>query len=380
MKWKVPFNEPYFNGKELKFIKQAAVKHKLLGNGGVFTRKCEYRLSKLIPGKKLFLTNSATAALEMSALLLNIKEEDEIILPSFTYISTANAFMLRGAKPVFIDIKESTFNIDEKLIEEKITEKTKAIIPVHYGGVSANMTKIIKIGKTHKIPVIEDAAQGIDSYFKGKHLGTFGDLGVISFHETKNIHCGNGGLLIINKEKYIKHADILFERGTDKIQFLKGEKDFYSWIGIAGSYALSELNAAFLSAQLDDLRIVKEKRRDIYLYYLNNLKGLEEEGILKLPHIPKDRASNYHIFSILVENQEIREHLIEFLKQNGIEAVFHYFPLHLSRMGKKLGYKKGQLPITEEVSQRLIRLPLFFNYTVKQQDYVIKKIKEFFGK
>ena len=380
MKWKVPFNRPYFTEKELKYIKKAAVKFQTLGNDGFYTKKSEAFLKTLTETKGVFLTNSATAALEMAAFLLDIKEGDEIIMPSFAYISTANVFLIKGAKLVFVDINKETFNIDERLIEEKITDRTKAIFPIHYGGNSCALDKIKKIAKKHNIPIIEDAAQGIDSYYKNKHLGTIGNLGIISFHETKNIHCGNGGALLINKKNYLGAAEILIERGTDKHKFLRGEISYYSWIEKAGSYGLSELNAAFLYAQLQDVKKVTSKHRDIYLYYLNNFKDLEEKGYIVLPKTEKNIIPNYHIFPILLENRVERDKFIDYMKENSIETVFHYFPLHLSKMGKKLGYKKGDLPVTEDIAARLVRLPLFYDFTVRQQDLVIKKTKEFFMK
>ena len=320
------------------------------------------------------LTTSCTHALELASLLLDLKEEDEIIVPSFTFSSTVNSFMLRGAKPVFVDIRIDTKNIDENKIEEKITKKTKAIFPVHYAGVSCDMDKIMDIAKRYNLPVVEDAAQGVKSKYKDKYLGTIGTFGCYSFHETKNYICGEGGALVINDKEFIERAEIIREKGTDRSKFFRGQVDKYTWVDIGSSYLPSEVLAALLFAQLEDMDKIKRIRQNIYEKYLRAFMNLEEYKLVNLPVIPIECSTNYHMFHLLLKNETERGDLIKHLADKNINSVFHYIPLHSSPMGLKLGYKEGDFPITEDVSRRLVRLPFYNSMTEEEQDYVIGEV------
>ncbi len=372
---RIPFNKPSFSGNELKYIQEAMSNWHISGDGQ-FTKKCHELLERKFDAKKVLLTTSCTHALELASTLLDLKEGDEVIVPSFTFVSTVNAFMLRGAKPVFVDIRKDTKNIDENLIEEKITKTTKAIFPVHYAGVSCEMDKIMDIAKRYKLHVIEDAAQAANAKYKNKYLGTIGTFGCYSFHETKNYICGEGGALVINDEKFIERAEILREKGTNRSKFFRGEIDKYTWVDIGSSYLPSDILAAFLFAQLEFIDPISKKREEIYNNYLNSLKALA--NIIELPVIPNDCTSNFHMFYILLQNESLRKELIKYLNELSISSVFHYIPLHLSPMGQKLGYKTGDLPVTENVSQRLLRLPFYNEITEEEQEYVIDKIKNYF--
>tara|TARA_A100000164_G_C21869509_1_gene754398 strand:+ start:308 stop:1432 length:1125 start_codon:yes stop_codon:yes gene_type:complete len=370
MKNKVPFNKPYHSGKELKYIKKAIEMSHISGDG-YFTGKCSGLLENALGVKKVLLTTSCSDALEMAAILLDIKEGDEVILPSYTFVSTANAFVLRGAKPIFADIREDTLNIDENLIETLITSKTKAIIVVHYAGVSCEMDKIMDISKSFDIPIIEDNAHGLFAKYKGKYLGTFGDMATQSFHETKNFSCGEGGAIILNKEKYIGRAEILREKGTDRSMFFRGEIDKYSWVDIGSSYLPSDILAAFLYAQLEKRFDIQDKRKKIWDYYFENLKEWALERNFILPKIPKGCEQSFHMFYLILPSNKIRESLIVFLKQKNIYPAFHYIPLHLSKMGNIYNYKEGDLPITEKISNRLLRLPFFNSLNMDDIDFNI---------
>lgn len=374
----IPFNRPYMSGRELNYIKKSVASGKIGGDAD-YTKKCEDLLRKTFGGKQILLTGSGTQALEMASLLINLQPGDEVILPSYTFVSTANAIMLRGAKPVFVDIREDTLNIDENKIEEKIVKKTKAIFPVHYAGVGCEMDKIMQIAKKYNLLVVEDAAHAVNAKYKGKYLGTIGNLGIYSFHVTKNYTSGEGGAIVINQEEFLEKAEIIREKGTDKSKFLRGEINKYTWRDVGSSYLISDILAAFLYAQLENLEEIKKKRKEIFDFYYKNLKSLEENGELKLPHIPDECQSNHHIFYIILKGKKERNRLMNYLTENGIQAVFHYIPLHTSAMGKKLGYKEGGLPVTEDMSARLLRLPFYLPMKEGELDFVIENINTFFG-
>ena len=370
MKNKIPFNKPYHSGKELKYIKNAIERSHISGDG-YFTEKCSGLLEKTLKVKKVLLTTSCSDALEMAAILLDIKEGDEVILPSYTFVSTANAFVLRGAKPIFADIREDTLNIDENLIERLITSKTRAIIVVHYAGVSCEMDKIMDISKLFNIPIIEDNAHGLFAKYKGKYLGTFGDMATQSFHETKNFSCGEGGAIIINKEKYIERAEILREKRTNRSMFFRGEIDKYSWVDIGSSYLPSDILAAFLYAQLEQRFYIQDKRKRIWDYYFKHLKKWASNKNFILPKIPKECEQSFHMFYMILPSNDVRASLIKFLKQNNIHPAFHYIPLHISKMGSTFNYKEGDFPITEKISNRLLRLPFYNSLNIQNIDFNI---------
>jgi dTDP-4-amino-4,6-dideoxygalactose transaminase len=371
---KIPFNRPVFAGNELKYIKEAVLSGKISGDG-LFSKKCTEFIEKKFNTLKTFLVPSGTAALDMTALLTEIKPGDEVILPSFTFTSTANAFVLFGAKPKFVDIRSDTFNIDESKIAENINRRTKAICCVHYAGIACEMNRLKEITKKHGLLLIEDAAQGINAKYKDKYLGTIGDLGIYSFHETKNANCGEGGALLINNSKFIKRAEIIREKGTNRSQFFRGEVDKYTWHDIGSSYLLSEILAAYLYAQLEHIGSITEKRKKIYNYYKESFKGLEKHGVIKLPAVPEYCQPNFHIFYLLFNSQKERDRIMDGLKKAGILAVFHYLPLHTSPMGKKFGYKKGDLPVTENIAGRLLRLPVYNDISIKELDYIQKTVR-----
>ena len=313
----------------------------------------------------------------MAAMLCGIEPGDEVILPSYTFVSTANAFVLRGAKPVFVDIRADTLNIDENLIEVAITDRTKLICPVHYAGVGCEMDRIMSIADRHNLLVVEDAAQGVNSFYRGQALGSIGHLGTYSFHETKNYICGEGGALCINDEKLVERAEIIRDKGTNRQQFFRGAVDKYTWVDIGSSYVLSELNCAFLYAQLEAFDSIRQRRRNIFEIYQGGLANLESKGLLRLPIIPDDCQSNYHMFYILLENTKTRDALMIYLKERGIHSVFHYIPLHTSPVGKTFGYQEGSLPITEEYAGRLLRLPFFHELQDTEQATIIDSINSF---
>jgi dTDP-4-amino-4,6-dideoxygalactose transaminase len=373
---RIPFNKPHLTGKEIEYIQESLNSGNIVGNCG-FTRKCETLMEQTFDAKKVLLTGSCTDALEMASLLANLAKDDEVIVPSFTFVSTANAFILRGAKPVFIDIREDTLNMDEAKIEEEITCRTKAIFPVHYAGVSCEMDAIMEIAKRHNLLVIEDAAQGVYAKYKGRYLGTIGHLGAYSFHGTKNYVCGEGGALVINDDSLIERAEILREKGTNRSKFLRGEIDKYTWVDIGSSFLLSDVLAAFLYAQIEKLDDINQKRKAIFDFYYENLKELEDVGKLRLPIIPDDCETNYHLFYILLPSEEKRNQIMDQLKGEGIQAVFHYVPLHSSPMGAKFGYKKSDLPITENISGCLLRLPFYADLGLEEQSFVVSMIKRF---
>lgn len=374
----IPFNCPPFIGVEEKYIHEVIKLHVICGDG-VYTAKCNQWLEENLRTAKALLTTSCTHALEMAALLSDIKPNDEVIMPSFTFVSTALAFVLRDAKIVFVDIRPDTMNIDETLIEDAITDKTRAIVLVHYAGIACEMDTIMDIARRHKLLVIEDAAQAIASEYKGKCLGTIGDFGCLSFHETKNISMGEGGALLIKNKGNILRAEIIREKGTNRSQFFRGEIDKYTWQDIGSSYLPSELNAAYLYGQLENLELILNDRMVSWQRYYDSLKKLKEEGVMDIPTIPKGVKHNAHIFFIKAKNLEERTLLIEYLKEHGVNAVFHYIPLHSSPAGKKYGTFCGQDKYTTKESERLIRLPLY--YGLGEDVYrVIEAVKGFYGK
>ena len=375
----INFNVPPYTGKELEYVKEAMEKnHKICGDGP-FTKKCNEWLENKFRSAKVLLTTSCTHATEMAAILANIKEGDEVIAPSYTFVSSVNPFVLRGAKIVFVDINPKTMNIDENLIEKAITSKTKAIVPVHYAGVSCEMDKIMEIAKKYNLVVIEDAAQGVMSEYKGKALGTIGDYGCFSFHETKNYSMGEGGALLIRDKENIEKAEIIREKGTNRSRFFRGQVDKYTWVDMGSSYLPSELNAAYLCAQLENADLIFNDRMNSWNSYNEGLKILQEENKIELPYIPKDCKHNAHMFYIKCKDLEERTKLIEFLKKNEIYAVFHYIPLHSAEAGLKFGRFSGEDKYTTKESERLLRLPLYYGLKSEEVDYIISKVKEFYG-
>ena len=372
--YKIPFNKPTLTGNELDYIRKSVESGKVSGDG-LFSRKCHQFLEKTFGIKKALLTTSCTHALEMAAILLELKPGDEVIVPSYTFVSTANAFVLRGATPVFVDIRPDTLNVDETLIPEKITNRTKAIFVMHYAGVGCEMDTIMDIAHAHNLVVVEDAAQGINARYKNQYLGAIAPLGTYSFHETKNYICGEGGALLINDERFIERAEIIREKGTNRSKFFRGEVDKYTWVDIGSSYLPSDILAAYLYAQLEHLDEIQKKRKSIYRFYHENLKDLENEGKLRLPIIPPECSSNYHLFYILLPTEEKRDTVMNRLKERSILSVFHYIPLHLSPMGRKLGYQEGDFPITENLSSRLLRLPFYNSLTQGELDYIITSLR-----
>ena len=373
---KIPFNRPYLTGRETGYICESVKSGNIVGDAE-YTHKCERLLEKTFGAKRVLLTNSCTDALEMASLLIGLEPDDEVIVPSFTFVSTANAFILRGVKPVFVDIREDTLNMDETKIEERITDRTRAIFPVHYASVACEMAPIMDIARRYDLFVVEDAAQGVNARYNGGYLGTIGDLGTYSFHGTKNYTCGEGGAIVINNGDLIERAEILREKGTNRSKFLRGEIDKYTWVDIGSSYLLSDVLAAFLYAQLEELESIKKKRKAVFDFYYENLRDLEEAGKLRLPIVPDNCEINYHLFYILLPSENKRNSLMQYLKSCGVQAVFHYVPLHTSPMGSKFGYKPGDLPVTESASGRLLRLPFYPNIGQDAQEFVIAGIKEF---
>ena len=366
------FNKPFATGKELAYIQQAISNAHLSGNGE-FTQKCHAWLESEIGCLKAFLTHSCTGALEMAAILADIQPGDEVIMPSYTFVSTANAFILRGGVPVFVDIRPDTLNIDETLIEAAITSKTKAIVPVHYAGVSCELDTIMKIAQRHQLLVIEDAAQGIASTYKGKPLGSIGHLATLSFHETKNVNCGQGGALLVNYPQLCDRADIVWQKGTNRTQFFRGFADKYTWVDMGSSYLHSELNAAYLWAQLESATAITQSRLNIWQRYHQGFADLEAEGKVRRPIVPPECQHNAHMYYLLLPNLKSRTTLIDKLDACGINAVFHYVPLHSSPAGRKFGRTQGDLFLTQELSDRLVRLPLWVGMD-EYVDYAIEKV------
>jgi dTDP-4-amino-4,6-dideoxygalactose transaminase len=373
---RIPFNRPFFSGREFELIQEAIANWQLSGDG-VFTKKCHALLEKELGVPKALLTTSCTHALEMAALLLNIKQGDEVIAPSFTFVSTVNAFVLRGARPVFIDIRPDTLNLDETKLESLITPRTKAIMVVHYAGVGCEMETIMAVARRYGLAVVEDNAHGLYGKYRDRYLGTFGELAALSFHETKNFTCGEGGALLINDPRHIERAEILREKGTNRSRFFRGEVDKYTWVDIGSSYLPSDILAAFLYAQLQARESIQSKRERIWNYYEEHLRDWAIDYGVRLPSVPSHCEQPFHMFYLLLPSLEARQALITHLNTLEINSVFHYLPLHLSSMGRRFGGKSGDYPITEEVSDRLLRLPFYNDLTEADQARVLSGLKEF---
>jgi len=373
----INFNVPPYTGREIEYIRQAVEIQKICGDGP-FTKKCSEWIEEKTGVAKCLLTPSCTQATELAALLIDIKEGDEVIMPSYTFVSTADAFVLRGARAVFVDIRPDTMNIDENLIEQAVTDRTRAIVPVHYAGVACEMDKIMEIAKKHSLFVVEDAAQGINAAYKGRPLGAIGDFGCYSFHETKNLSMGEGGALLIQDEKYIEDAEIIREKGTNRSQYYRGQIDKYRWMNYGSSYLPSDMNAAYLWAQLELADAITDKRVALWQQYDALLQPLREKGILELPHVPEGCVHNGHMYYIKAKDLEERTRLIDFLKENGIWAVFHYVPLHTAPAGTRFGRFAGEDVYTTRESDRLVRLPMFYTLTPAEVDYIVGKVKEFY--
>ena len=370
----IPFNWPHMTGKELYYIAESHFNGCLAGDGP-FTKRCHGWLEERTGCNKALLTHSCTAALEMAALLLNIQPGDEIIMPSYTFVSTANAFVLRGGVPVFVDIREDTLNLDERLIEDAITPRTRAIVPVHYAGVACEMDSIISIAERHHLKVVEDAAQGVMASYKGRALGSIGHLGTYSFHETKNVISGEGGALLVNDQEMAHRAEIIREKGTNRSSFFRGEVDKYTWQEVGSSFLPGELVAAFLWAQLEEADTITKKRLDSWQHYHSLLEPLENRGILRRPIVPEECRHNAHMYYVLLAPELDRQTILDIFKQDRIGALFHYVPLHLSPAGKRYGIAHGDLSVTNSVSEQLIRLPLWLGIGKDLQDKIIDSFK-----
>ena len=374
---RISFNRPPFVGKETEYIKEAVEKNGMICGDGPFTKKCSQWMKERFQTKNVLLTTSCTHALEMAAFLADIQPGDEVIMPSYTFVSTADAFVLRGATCVFVDIRPDTMNIDETKIEEAITEKTKAIVPVHYAGVSCAMDEIMAIAKKYNLKVVEDAAQGVNAFYKGKALGTIGDFGCYSFHETKNYSMGEGGAILFQDDRYLEPAEILREKGTNRSKFFRGQIDKYTWVGYGSSYLPSDMNAAYLWAQLEEADKINDKRLSIWNFYHEELKELEDKGVLERPYIPEYATHNAHMYYIKVKDLRVRTKLLAYLKERGILSVFHYVPLHSATAGKKFGRFHGEDVYTTKESERLCRLPMYYSLSLEEAAEVVKALKEF---
>lgn len=372
----IPFNQPFFSGKEFEFIR-AAIDQRHLSGDGIFSHKCHDMLEGELGVKKALLTPSCTDALEMAALLLELKPGDEVIVPSFTFVSVANAFVLRGAIPVFADIRSDTLNLDERRLESLITDRTRAIVAVHYAGVACEMDDILRVAARYGIPVVEDNAHGLFGKYRGKYLGGFGSLATLSFHETKNFTCGEGGALLINDAKYVDRAEIIREKGTDRTRFFRGKIDKYSWIDVGSSYLLSDLSAAFLYAQLQARNFIEARRKNVWDTYQSGLKEWAAENSVRTPSIPGDCQHPNHLFYLILPTFKARQAFIAHLGNLGIDSVFHYLPLHLSKMGRLFNGRKGDCPIAEDASDRLARLPFYATLTAVDQTRIIAGIRSF---
>ncbi len=374
----IDFNRPPMVGTEMNYIQQAFDSHKLCGDGE-FTKKCSRWMEEHFQAKHILLTTSGTHALEMAAFLCDLQPGDEVIMPSYTFCSSADAFVLQGAKIVFVDVRPDTMNIDETQIEAAITDRTRVIVPVHYAGVACEMDAIMDIARRHNLKVVEDAAQGVNAYYKGKALGTIGDFGCYSFHETKNYAMGEGGALVVNSEDMIERAEILREKGTNRSKFFRGQIDKYSWVEYGSSYLPSELNAAYLYAQLEVAEQINDKRKAIWMRYDEALRPLAERGLIEQPYVPDYATHNAHMYYIKLKDLETRQDLIKYLRSYDICSVFHYVPLHSAPAGLKFGRFFGEDVYTTKESDRLVRLPLFYNLSEEDQAFVIEKILAYPG-
>ncbi|MBI5249116.1 MAG: dTDP-4-amino-4,6-dideoxygalactose transaminase [Desulfomonile tiedjei] len=375
----IPFNRPFCVGKELYYIAQAVMVDSHISGDGRFTKLCHKWLEETLGTSKALLTHSCTAALEMAAILCDLGPGDEVVLPSFTFVSTANAFVLRGATPVFVDIRHDNLTIDEKLLEQALTPRTKAVVPVHYAGTACEMDEIMSIAASRGMIVIEDAAQALLSTYNGAYLGTMGSFGCLSFHETKNVISGEGGALLINDPAYVERAEIIREKGTNRCRFFRGEVDKYSWVDLGSSFLPSELIGAFLYAQLEHAEQIVKTRRAIFDRYYRQLEPLAEKELLILPIIASRRSSNGHMFYIITRSLEERTGLIRYLKEQDVSAIFHYVPLHSSPAGRKYGRVAGRMDVTDDMSDRLLRLPLYFEMTDKEVDRVVELVWDFYS-
>lgn len=376
MHYRIPFNKPGLTGNELRYVADAITQGHAAGDGE-FTRRCQATLEEALGSARVLLTTSCTHALEMSALLLDIRAGDEVIVPSFTFVSTANAFVLRGAKPIFIDIRTDTLNLDESQLEELITPRTKAIVPVHYAGVGCEMDVVLRIARRHGVAVVEDNAHGLFARYKGRYLGTFGAMATQSFHETKNVTCGEGGALVINDSGLVERAEILREKGTDRSKFHRGQVDKYTWVDIGSSYLMSDILAAFLLAQLERYLQIAAIRRRIWEYYYEELSSWAADQGVRLPCVPPHCEQSYHMFYMVMPTLRDRQRLIEHLRSHGILSVFHYVPLHLSPMGAGFCGRSGQCPITERIGDCLLRLPFYNDLSEAEQADVVDSVQRF---
>ena len=372
----IPFNRPCLTGNEYTYMAQAVANGHISGDGP-FTKQCHTLFQQVFECQRVLLTTSCTHALEMAALLLDLQPGDEVIIPSFTFVSTVNAFLLHGARPVFVDVRSDTLNIDERLLEARITPATRAIVPVHYAGVGCEMNSIMDIAARHHLAVIEDNAHGIFGKYQQRWLGTLGELATLSFHETKNISCGEGGALLVNNEAYAERAEIIREKGTNRSRFFRGQVDKYTWVDIGSSYLPSDILAAFLYAQLEARDRIQSQRQFIWQYYQHHLADWAEQHDVRLPIVPADCEQSYHMFYLLLPSLKQRQELIAHLKAHGILSVFHYLPLHLSEMGQKLGGKPGQCPVTEDISDRLLRLPFYNDLDEMHLSKIVQAVHSF---
>jgi dTDP-4-amino-4,6-dideoxygalactose transaminase len=376
--YRIPFNRPSLLGRELDYIRDAIERGQISGDG-FYTKKCHALLEQRLGARRCLLTTSATHALDLAGMLLDLQPGDEVILPSFTFVSTANAIVLRGARPVFADVREDTLNLDEALLPGLVTPQTRAIFPVHYAGVPCEMDPILELARAKGLRVVEDAAQALGTRYHGRPAGTLGDLGCISFHETKNVCCGEGGALVVNDAALAERAEIMREKGTNRSQFFRGQVDKYTWVDVGSSFLPSDILAAFLYAQLEALDEVATRRRAIHERYAAGLADLERRGAVRLPRLPARVESSYHLFYLLCADLATRDRLTAFLKERGIQAVFHYVPLHDSPMARRVGLTPGSLPVTEHLSARLLRLPFFNSLAAADQDDVIRAVHDFYG-
>lgn len=372
----IPFNKPFVAGRELLYVSQAITSRSIAGDGE-FTRRCASIMEDRFAIPKVLMTPSCTAALEMAAMLCDLGPGDEVIMPSYTFVSTASAVVRLGATPVFVDIRPDTLNLDEERIEEAITPRTRAIFPVHYSGVACEMDRILEIARAHDLLVVEDAAQGVNAFYKGRALGSIGHMGTYSFHDTKNIACGEGGALCCNAPEFVERAEILRDKGTNRARFFRGEVDKYTWVDCGSSYIPSEISCAYLAAQLEMMDEIKVRRRAIFDMYAHALGDLHSEDLLRLPQSPEGCETHYRNFYILLNDGPTRDALLAFLKRRGISATFHFVPLHASPMGLSRGYHRGRLPVTEDLSARILRLPNFADITEEEIVYVAGQVRSF---
>ena len=372
----IPFNRPVMLGNELDYIRQAVENGQISGDGP-FTKKCHAFLEGQLGVPKVLLTTSCTHALEMSALLLDIEPGDEVVIPDFTFVSTVNAFVLRGAKPIFVDVRSDTLNLDESKLEAAITSRTRAIVPVHYAGVGCEMDAIMEIARRHHLAVVEDNAHGLFGKYKGKYLGTFGELAAQSFHETKNISSGEGGALLINDPSLLERAEIIREKGTNRSRFFRGQVDKYTWVDVGSSYLPSDMLAAFLYAQFEQREKIQAHRKQVWEFYNEHLASWAEKNGVRLPIIPSHTEQAYHMFYLLMPDLDLRQRFISYLRERDVYTVFHYLPLHLSDMGRKFGGQPGDCPVTERVSDQLVRLPFYNNLSSSELEQILDAILEF---